>query len=719
MSSALPRPSRQLRVSHPHINMQDNEGPDTVDEISDRYIRTQDGEGLDVVDQLPVFRPAPWIPPVNAKHHSDRSVPHFKLEDTEAPKEPANQPPPSFAQSEFETIIRRQRINTPHGLKVVPAPSRFPHLDNDWEFSGWGNISYSEIANDELQRAERRLSKSEDLMGQFRASSISGNGVVGSVFYAFPAVAAASSIFSPLALLIACLILTIYRPIFLELGGAIRLNGANYVYLLQCSGKLLAAIGAAATLLDAVATSVVSAATAGAYLKGEISALPIQEWAIGLCLLAGIALVALISLRESSALTLSITVIHMTVMTILMVASIVAWARTGMDVMRDNWQLRPTTSSGIARSIFNGVCIGFLGVTGFECTPAYIESIKPTSYGPTLRNLLVMALFLNAPLMLLVYALLPSETILSGANVLSVLAEVAIGRPLRLLVVVDCVLVLAGGVFAGVVTGCRLVESLAHEHVLPAVFLNPLPITGTAYVTVGSFLTLAIVVYASSSFSLVTVSTMFSATFLFTMLLDPVWHILLVAQIFSESFTSSVHHVNLDGLGGHYHDISGPGRKYCHEPANPGLIARIILWLSSQTALSKRQIDRRVIQWIRRLRRKPIVVWVKEDHVNHLIQAMLYIQRNEVAARVLFVHAYADATQSVPSELEANIRILDEAFPSITLDLVFVKGVFGPVLVEAMSEKLGIPKYHMFMSCPGPDHPWQLGEYQGVRVIDF
>lgn len=72
-----------------------------------------------------------------------------------------------------------------------------------------------------------------------------------------------------------------------------------------------------------------------------------------------------------------------------------------------------------------------------------------------------MALFLNAPLMLLVYAMLPSETILGGANVLSVLAEVSVGRPMRILVVADCVLVLCGGVFAGVVTGCRLVESLA------------------------------------------------------------------------------------------------------------------------------------------------------------------------------------------------------------------------------------------------------------------
>ncbi|KAG8777012.1 hypothetical protein FRC12_000579 [Ceratobasidium sp. 428] len=500
MPPATPPSPPRLRVSHPHIahnmNMQDNEGLDTIPELAG-------------------FRPAAWSSTTNSKALPDR----FASALEQGIEEDMNQPPPSFAQSEFETIIRRQKNNTPHGLKIVSAPSRFPHLDNDWEFSGWGTVSYAEITEDQLQAAGKRLSEPQVQMGQFRASSISGNGVVGSVFYAFPAVAAVASVFSPLALLVACLILTIYRPILLELGSAIRLNGANYVYLLQCSGKTLGTIGAAATLLDAVATSVVSAATAGAYLKGEISTLPIQEWGIGLCLLVGIALIALISLRESSALTLAITIIHMTVMTVLMIASIVAWARTGMDVMRSNWELRPTTASDIARSIFNGVCIGFLGVTGFECTPSYIRDIKPDAYGPTLRNLLIMALFLNAPLMLLVYALLPSETILGGANVLSILAEVSVGRPLRILVVVDCVLVLAGGVFAGVITGCRLIESIAHERIIPSVFLTPLPITGAAYVTVGLFLAISIVVYASSGFSLVTVSTMVSATFLFTMLL--------------------------------------------------------------------------------------------------------------------------------------------------------------------------------------------------------
>lgn len=45
-----------------------------------------------------------------------------------------------------------------------------------------------------------------------------------------------------------------------------------------------------------------------------------------------------------------------------------------------------------------------------------------------------------------------------------------------------------------------------------------------------------------------------------------------------------------------------------------------------------------------------------------LVEAISYIKRNEVTARIVFAHAY-DAASHIPSELEANVKILDEAFP--------------------------------------------------------
>jgi hypothetical protein len=63
--------------------------------------------------------------------------------------------------------------------------------------------------------------------------------------------------------------------------------------------------------------------------------------------------------------------------------------------------------------------------------------------------------------------------------------------------------------------------------------------------------------------------------------------------------------------------------------------------------------------------------------VHHLIDAILYARRNEPTARIIFVHAY-EHIDDIPTELIPNSRILDEAFPSITIDLTFVHGTFQP-----------------------------------------
>lgn len=63
--------------------------------------------------------------------------------------------------------------------------------------------------------------------------------------------------------------------------------------------------------------------------------------------------------------------------------------------------------------------------------------------------------------------------------------------------------------------------------------------------------------------------------------------------------------------------------------------------------------------------------------IHHLIDAILYVRRNEPTARIVFVHAY-EHVDRIPTELIPNSKILDEAFPSITIDLTFVRGTFQP-----------------------------------------
>jgi len=84
---------------------------------------------------------------------------------------------------------------------------------------------------------------------------------------------------------------------------------------------------------------------------------------------------------------------------------------------------------------------------------------------------------------------------------------------------------------------------------------------------------------------------------------------------------------------------------------------------------------------------------------------------------VKLVHFYDDL-KGVPSELEANAKILDETFPQITIDLILVSAPFSPLSVSALSERLGIPRTLMFMSCPGPDFPFAFGDF-GTRLVSL
>ena len=96
----------------------------------------------------------------------------------------------------------------------------------------------------------------------------------------------------------------------LELGSAVQLNGASYTYLLQFSSKGLGLVGAAATLLDAMATSTVAAATATAYLGGEFNPLPVPYPALSIALLVFITLIALVNTKDSTSITLTIAGFH-------------------------------------------------------------------------------------------------------------------------------------------------------------------------------------------------------------------------------------------------------------------------------------------------------------------------------------------------------------------------------------------------------------------------
>ncbi|KAF8998541.1 amino acid permease-domain-containing protein [Cyathus striatus] len=598
-----------------------------------------------------------------------------------------------------------------------------------------GKHSASQATSFRLQAGEKQLEelRKERVLGQFTASALAGNAVLGSVFYTLPAVVAVGGIYSPISLFIATLILFLWRPIMEELASALPISAAPYTYILNVSTKSLALVGAALLLLDFASTSVVSAATAATYLAGEVS-LPFPTWVGAAIVLAIFTLVSLTGVKESARIALVVLSWHVRLfslslviialrtcaifsMLLLMIAAIVHWANIGNSQLRDNWntgRIEGFSPTSILRQVYFGFCLGMLGLTGFECIPAYVSRIKPGNFPQVLRNLHYPTTILNTVMMVLVLAVIPLDIIEGGANVLSILAQNSAGKWLRIWIAVDAVIVLCGGVLTGILSACELLEQLALHRVIPKIFLRVLPKSGSPYVSVLSFSAFGAMLYASAGASLNVISQMFSLVWLTVMSLFPISLFLLkfnrgrlqrnAKTKLSVIFAAFV--VSLAVFAG----------NVAVNPKTVGYFAAYFIGIVAFFSATQNKISLlRYLYWVglimlmRRLRQQPVCILAKNDEISRLSQMILYVRKNEETSNVKIIHFYEEE-DGVPSELEANAKILDEAFPDITVDLILVNGNFNPANIAALAHNLDIPTSLMFMTCPGEHFPCAVAD---------
>ncbi|KAF8902544.1 AAAP amino acid permease [Gymnopilus junonius] len=638
--------------------------------------------------------------------------------------------------------------DTSTSLKIISAlPSRFINLSNSFEFAGWGSITRLKLDKEDYDIGTARIEamRKGQILGQFTASALAGNAVLGSVFYALPAVVAVGGIYSPISLFVATLILFLWRPIMEELASALPISGAPYTYILNVSTKSFALVGAALLILDFSSTAIVSAATAAAYLAGEVKFLPFPTWVGAAIVLFIFTIVSLMGVRESARIALAVLSLHLVSMATLIIASCIHWGNIGSGQLKANWELgRLTTGispSSVARQIYYGICLGMLGLTGFECKyPSYVSRIKPGKFPLVLRNLHIPAIILNTVVMLLVLGLIPLDTILGGANVLSVLAEVSAGRWLRTWIVVDAIVVLCGGVLTGILAASELLEQLALHRVIPQLFLRLLPKTGSPYVSVLSFMAFCALLYATAGASLTIISDMFSLVWLTVMSLFPISLLLLkynrgrlqrktstrlfviiaALLVAPTIFAGNIaYHPRTAGYFAPY--FLGIVAIFSATQSKVNLL-RWLYWVYDQYPSlhewkATRAWGEKLINLMRNLKRQSVCILVKTDEINNLFHMTLYVQKNEATSNLKIIHFFEEE-KGVPSELEANAKILDEAFPEITVDLILVDGTFDPANVAALSHHLSIPQSLMFMTCPGPLFPYSVAEF-GTRVISL
>jgi hypothetical protein len=128
------------------------------------------------------------------------------------------------------------------------------------------------------------------------------------------------------------------------------------------------------------------------------------------------------------------------------------------------------------------------------------------------------------------------------------------------------------------------------------------------------------------------------------------------------------------------------------------------------------QVSSRIREKIDDINSQQMVFFTRGDNLANLNEAMLYVRRNEHTNRIKVVTVVQNK-EDVPPRLERDLQFLDEAYTDIDVELVVLKGTFGPEIIHELSLRWNIPKNFMFIGSPGDHFVYGLAELGGVRLI--
>ena len=73
--------------------------------------------------------------------------------------------------------------------------------------------------------------------------------------------------------------------------------------------------------------------------------------------------------------------------------------------------------------------------------------------------------------------------------------------------------------------------------------------------------------------------------------------------------------------------------------------------------------------------------------------------------------------EKVSEEYLEDIKVLDRAYPEISIEFTPINGSFNPELIKKLSNDWKIPINFMFIASPGDKFPYKVSELGGVRLI--
>ncbi|WP_343586848.1 APC family permease [Flavobacterium sp.] len=571
-------------------------------------------------------------------------------------------------------------------------------------------------------------------LNQLQATAICGNDISSSCLYVSALTILYAGQYAWISLLIVAAVLFLFRKIYAEVVGAIPLNGGAYNVLLNTSTKRLASLAATLTVLSYMATAVISASEGMHYLHGIFENLNVTiATVVVLVLFTGL---AILGIGESAFVAVIIFMTHIGTLALLVLASIWFVLTHGLDTFHINWQT-PITSGSIETALFLGFSAAMLGISGFESSANFVEEQEQGVFPKTLRNMWGIVSFFNPVIAILLISVIPlTEVGENKESLLAHLGETTGGSWLAWLISIDAVMVLCGAVLTSFVGVSGLLNRMTLDRILPNYFLKQNK-RGSHYRIVLSFLILCISVLFATNGHLESLAGVYTFSFLAVMALFGIGNLLLkykrrklprperargisvviaVASVISAFFGNMLLNINSFYT---FLQYMVPALIFIGIMLNRVTLIRLLIEaleyfyqpLRKMVILSNRYLEKLSSE----INSQEFVFFTKGDDITILNKVLQYVEDNETTKKLKIVHVKKDTVDN--EVLKKDLEVLDRAYGGLDIEYIEIDGVFGPEIIDELSEKWKIPKNFMFIGSPGNKFSYRVADLGGVRLI--
>lgn len=571
-------------------------------------------------------------------------------------------------------------------------------------------------------------------LNELQSTAISGNDISSSCLYVSALTIMYAGQYAWLSLLIVAVVLFLFRRIYVEVVGALPLNGGAYNVLLNTASKRTASVAATLTVLSYMATAVISASEAMHYLNTLLPWLNVIIATVVVLLI--FTLLTISGIGESANVAVVIFLIHLVSLTLLVLAGIWFIATHDLSTLHLNWNT-PIKSGGIITALFLGFSAAMLGISGFESSANFVEEQEAGVFPKTLRNMWGIVSFFNPALALIIIFVLPLSTVGEHqTSLLAYLGEITGGKWLAYFISVDAVLVLCGAVLTSFVGVSGLVNRMTLDRILPNFFLKQNK-RGSHYRIAIAFLLLCVSILFVTAGDLTSLAGVYTFSFLSVMALFGIGNLLLKAKrrklprpikasILSVLIAVTFIIIAFYGNILLNEDSFFTFLKYLF-PAllvvvimlNRTLIIRGIIAVLDYLYKPFRKFvirsNKKLHQLHRNINEQEFVFFTKKDNVAILNKVMQYVEANETTRKLKIVNVMKEGQNN--DELKMDLRVLDRAYPDIEIEFIEIIGEFTPELIEELSVKWNIPKNFMFIASPSDRFSYRVADLGGVRLI--